>query len=55
MVPQVISMIQVSFTREEQRKALALYSASPGMAVMSGPLLAGFSSTVFGSAGARCS
>lgn len=48
MVPQILSMIQVSFTREEQGKALVLYSSVAGVAVMSGPLLAGVLLDVFG-------
>jgi EmrB/QacA subfamily drug resistance transporter len=48
MIPQILSMIQVSFPREEQRKALALYSSVAGVAVMSGPLLAGILLNVFG-------
>ena len=41
MITQILSVIQVSFPREEQRKALALYSSIAGVAVMSGPLMAG--------------
>ncbi|HWC85229.1 MAG TPA: MFS transporter [Solirubrobacteraceae bacterium] len=48
MIPQILSVIQVSFPREEQRKALALYSSVAGVAVMSGPLLAGLLLNVFG-------
>ena len=48
MIPQILSVIQVSFPREEQRKALALYSSVAGVAVMSGPLMAGVLLNVFG-------
>ncbi|HWF36020.1 MAG TPA: MFS transporter [Solirubrobacteraceae bacterium] len=48
MIPQILSVIQVSFPREEKRKALALYSTVAGVAVMSGPLLAGVLLNVFG-------
>ena len=48
MIPQILSVIQVSFPREEQAKALALYSTVAGIAVMSGPLLAGLLLNVFG-------
>jgi len=41
MIPQILSTIQVSFPRDEQPRALALYSTMAGVAVMSGPLLAG--------------
>ena len=41
MITQILSVIQVSFPREEQRKAVALYSSVAGVAVMSGPLAAG--------------
>ena len=41
MIPQILSIVQVSFPRSEQPKALALYSSVAGVAVMSGPLLAG--------------
>jgi len=41
MIPQILSIVQVSFPRDEQAKALALYSSVAGIAVMSGPLLAG--------------
>jgi EmrB/QacA subfamily drug resistance transporter len=41
MIPQILSVIQVSFPREEQTRALALYSSVAGIAVMSGPLMAG--------------
>lgn len=42
MIPQILSIVQVSFPREAQARALAVYSAVAGIAVMSGPLLAGF-------------
>lgn len=48
MIPQILSTIQVSFPRDEQRRALALYSTMAGVAVMSGPLLAGVLISVFG-------
>lgn len=47
MITQILSVIQVSFPREEQRKALALYSSIAGVAVMSGPLMAGLLLNVF--------
>jgi EmrB/QacA subfamily drug resistance transporter len=48
MIPQILSMIQVSFPRREQPRALALYSTMAGVAVMSGPLLAGLLLSGFG-------
>lgn len=48
MIPQILSTIQVSFPRDEQRRAVALYSTMAGVAVMSGPLLAGVLLSVFG-------
>jgi EmrB/QacA subfamily drug resistance transporter len=41
MIPQILATIQSTFPREEQRRAIALYSAMAGVAVMSGPLLGG--------------
>jgi MFS family permease len=41
MIPQILAVVQVSFPRREQAKALALYSSVAGIAVMTGPLLAG--------------
>lgn len=48
MIPQILSIVQVSFPREAQARALAVYSAVAGIAVMSGPLLAGFLLDVVG-------
>jgi EmrB/QacA subfamily drug resistance transporter len=48
MIPQILSSIQVSFPRAEQRRALAMYSTMAGVAVMSGPLLAGLLITELG-------
>ncbi len=47
MIPQILSVIQVNFPREEQAKALALYSSVAGVAVMTGPLMAGVLLDVF--------
>ena len=47
MVPQILSFVQVSFPRDEQRKALAIYTSVAGVAVMSGPLMAGVLLDVF--------
>jgi EmrB/QacA subfamily drug resistance transporter len=47
MIPQILSVVQVSFPRREQTRALALYSSVAGIAVMSGPLLAGVLLDVF--------
>lgn len=47
MIPQILSVVQVSFPRGEQPRALALYSSVAGIAVMSGPLLAGVLLDVF--------
>src|SRR5579871_502063 len=47
MITQILSVIQISFPREEQRKAIALYSSVAGIAVMSGPLTAGVLLDVF--------
>jgi EmrB/QacA subfamily drug resistance transporter len=47
MVPQILSFVQVSFPRGEQRKALAMYTSVAGVAVMSGPLMAGVLLDVF--------
>ncbi|HKP91276.1 MAG TPA: MFS transporter [Thermoleophilaceae bacterium] len=47
MVPQILSFVQVSFPRDEQRKALAIYASVAGVAVMSGPLMAGVLLDVF--------
>jgi len=41
MVPQILSVIQVSFPPEERPKAYALYGASVAIATVSGPLLGG--------------
>jgi EmrB/QacA subfamily drug resistance transporter len=41
MIPQILSVIQVSFPRREQARAIAAYSSVAGIAVMSGPLTAG--------------
>jgi EmrB/QacA subfamily drug resistance transporter len=41
MVPQILSFVQVGFPRGEQAKALAMYTSVAGVAVMSGPLMAG--------------
>src|SRR5947209_106986 len=48
MIPQILSIIQVNFPRSEQSKALALYSSVAGVAVMSGPLMAGVLLNVVG-------
>lgn len=48
MIPQILSIVQVSFPREAQARALAVYSAVAGIAVMSGPLLAGLLLDVVG-------
>jgi EmrB/QacA subfamily drug resistance transporter len=47
MIPQLLSIVQVNFPRDEQRKALAIYSSVAGVAVMSGPLMAGVLLDVF--------
>jgi EmrB/QacA subfamily drug resistance transporter len=47
MIPQILSVVQVSFPREEQKRALSLYSSVAGIAVMSGPLMAGLLLSVF--------
>jgi EmrB/QacA subfamily drug resistance transporter len=41
MIPQIFAVVQVSFPRREQARALGLYSTVAGVAVMSGALLAG--------------
>jgi EmrB/QacA subfamily drug resistance transporter len=41
MIPQILAMVQVNFPRDEQQKAVAIYSALAGVATMSGPMLAG--------------
>ena len=41
MVPQVLSMIQVTFPPRERPAALAAYGATAGLAAVSGPLLGG--------------
>ena len=41
MVPQILTVIQVSFTTAERPKAYALYGASIAIATVSGPLLGG--------------
>jgi EmrB/QacA subfamily drug resistance transporter len=41
MVPQVLAMIQVTFTPGQRPKALAAYGATAGMAAVTGPLLGG--------------
>jgi EmrB/QacA subfamily drug resistance transporter len=46
MIPQILSVIQVNFPRREQSRALSLYSSIAGIAVMSGPLMAGLLLTV---------
>ncbi|TMC09046.1 MAG: MFS transporter [Chloroflexi bacterium] len=46
MIPQILSVIQVNFPRKEQSRALSLYSSIAGIAVMSGPLMAGLLLTV---------
>ena len=48
MIPQILASIRAGFPREEQRRALALYSTMAGVAVMSGPLLAGLLITELG-------
>lgn len=47
MIPQILSVVQVNFPRREQSKALALYSSVAGIAVMTGPLMAGVLLDVF--------
>lgn len=47
MIPQILSVVQVNFPRDEQAKALALYSSVAGVAVMTGPLMAGVLLDVF--------
>jgi EmrB/QacA subfamily drug resistance transporter len=41
MVPQVLSMIQVHFPREERPKAYGMYGAFAGIATISGPIVGG--------------
>jgi EmrB/QacA subfamily drug resistance transporter len=41
MVPQILSVIQVSFTPAERPKAYALYGAAVAVATVSGPLIGG--------------
>jgi len=41
MVPQVLSIIQVSFPERERAAALGAYGAAAGLATISGPLLGG--------------
>ncbi len=41
MIPQILAMVQVTFPREEQVKAVSLYTSFAGVATMSGPMLAG--------------
>lgn len=48
MIPQILSFVQVDFSRREQARALALYSSVAGVAVMSGPLVAGVLLDVLG-------
>jgi EmrB/QacA subfamily drug resistance transporter len=48
MIPQILSFIQVSFSRQEKTRALGLYSSIAGVAVMSGPLMAGVLLDVLG-------
>ncbi len=42
MVPQVLSIIQVSFSSSERAKALGAYGAVNGLAAVAGPLLGGW-------------
>lgn len=42
MFPQVLSIIQVSFSDEDKPKAFNLYGASIGLATVTGPVLGGF-------------
>jgi EmrB/QacA subfamily drug resistance transporter len=42
MFPQVLSIIQVTFSSREKPKALAFYGASIGLATISGPVLGGW-------------
>lgn len=41
MIPQILAMVRVNFPRDEQAKAVSIYSALAGVATMSGPMLAG--------------
>jgi EmrB/QacA subfamily drug resistance transporter len=41
MLPQVLSIIQVSFPNRERSKAFAIYGASFGLATVTGPILGG--------------
>ena len=41
MLPQVLSIIQVSFPNKERPKAFAIYGAAFGLATVSGPILGG--------------
>lgn len=42
MFPQVLSIIQVTFTGKERTKALSIYGASVGLALVLGPVLGGW-------------
>lgn len=41
MIPQVLSIIQVGFPRQERAKAFGMYGAIAGLATVAGPLLGG--------------
>lgn len=41
MIPQILSFIQVTFSRQEQTRALGLYGSIAGLALLSGGLTAG--------------
>ena len=42
MFPQVLSIVQVVFTRAQRAKALAIYGATIGLATILGPVTGGF-------------
>ncbi|NKQ25311.1 MFS transporter [Streptomyces galbus] len=42
MFPQVLSILQVTFSKEERPKALAMYGASVGLGTVLGPVLGGW-------------
>ena len=48
MIPQILSFIQVTFSRQEQTRALGLYGSIAGLALLSGGLTAGLLLDVVG-------